>query len=203
MTLTDQFERYRLLKNTRPDLFEVRDADCYPLISGGAVLIDDDRLLVLDDRVKTPTGETSAYLRIVSPHNGVAGAAILPIDDGKVILLDNPRHAIGRRVLEIPRGFGDAGETPEECARRELLEELGVEATHLFPLGILYPDTGLSAATVHLFAAHGPFLNCKTEPGVSAIAMSTLDAQSAIGTGSISDAFTIACFFRAKLNSLV
>lgn len=45
--------------------------------------------------------------------------------DGKMVMIDQYRHAIGETHFEIVAGVVDPGETPLEAAKRELLEETG------------------------------------------------------------------------------
>ncbi|MDB5446573.1 MAG: pyrophosphohydrolase including oxidative damage repair enzyme, partial [Phenylobacterium sp.] len=46
-------------------------------------------------------------------------------------------------------------EAPEDCARREAMEEAGVRLRGLEPLGAAYPCPGVSTERVHLFL--GPY----------------------------------------------
>ncbi|MFE5915569.1 NUDIX hydrolase [Streptomyces sp. NPDC056468] len=73
-------------------------------------------------------------------------------DHGQVAILtaDFPQH--GGDYLFVPGGKAEPGETPEECAHRELLEEAGITAKSWRHLGS-YAMTLSSTARVHLFEA--------------------------------------------------
>lgn len=67
-----------------------------------------------------------------------------------ILTADFPRH--GGEYVFLPGGRQEPGETPEECARRELREEAGVTAESWRPLGS-YAITLDSPARIHLFLA--------------------------------------------------
>jgi ADP-ribose pyrophosphatase len=63
-------------------------------------------------------------------------------DDDRLVLVRQWRPALEAFSLELPSGHLDPGEQPEDAARRELIEETGLEPHLLRPLGALFPDTG-------------------------------------------------------------
>ena len=69
-------------------------------------------------------------------------AVVAVTDDQEVLIVRQYRPAVERYTLELPSGLVDAGETPAEAARRELLEETGYEADVVENLGPMLPDTG-------------------------------------------------------------
>ncbi len=85
-------------------------------------------------------------------HPGAA--AMVAIDDtSRVCLVRQYRHGVEDFLWEIPAGKLDAGEAPEVCAVRELVEEAGVTAGRLTPLGLYYPAPGLFSELIYLFLA--------------------------------------------------
>jgi ADP-ribose pyrophosphatase len=70
-------------------------------------------------------------------------ASILAVaEDEHVLCVRQYRPAVERYTLELPSGLVDPGESPEESARRELLEETGYQAATFEVLGAMLPDTG-------------------------------------------------------------
>lgn len=62
--------------------------------------------------------------------------------EGRALLVRQYRPIVDRVTLELPSGHVDGGESPEDAARRELLEETGYAAGELQLLGRLVPDVG-------------------------------------------------------------
>lgn len=102
------------------------------------------------DRVREPQGKT--VQREIVRHGGAAVLmALLP--DGKVVLVRQYRHAVQDFLWEVPAGGIDPGETPEETARRELVEEAGLYPHKLEKLTEFFPAPGFSTECMHLFLA--------------------------------------------------
>jgi len=76
---------------------------------------------------------------------------------GKIALVKQLR-AVGPAITtEFPGGLLEIGESPEECIRREIREEVGLEIGHLDFLGEMVPDTGRLENRLHAFYAR----NCE------------------------------------------
>jgi 8-oxo-dGTP pyrophosphatase MutT (NUDIX family) len=86
-------------------------------------------------------------------HPGAVG--ILAIDDAQVWLTRQPREVAGMTdSLEVPAGKLDVpGEPPLACARRELVEEVGMRAQEWSELFAFYSSPGFSDERVWLFLA--------------------------------------------------
>jgi ADP-ribose pyrophosphatase len=86
-------------------------------------------------------------------HSGAA--AVLAMNDREeVLLIQQYRHAIRSRNWEIPAGLLDVpGETPRDCAARELLEEADLQATVWDPLVTLHTSPGGSDEVVYIYLA--------------------------------------------------
>lgn len=113
----------------------------------------DGRVLSLDvDEVEEPGGVRAA--REVVRHRGSVATLAVSADD-RVILVRQYRYAVDEALWELPAGRLDAGETPEQGARRELLEEVGLEAETVEPLTVFYTTPGFCDEAMHVFRAAG------------------------------------------------
>jgi ADP-ribose pyrophosphatase len=104
------------------------------------------------DLVRLPNSQTSTREYIVHP----GAAVILPVfDNGDVLLERQHRYPLRRDFIEVPAGKLDPGEVPETCARRELVEETGYQATELRFLFKFYPAIGYSNEIMYFYLAQG------------------------------------------------
>ncbi|HEY1581242.1 MAG TPA: NUDIX hydrolase [Terracidiphilus sp.] len=83
-------------------------------------------------------------------------AIIIPIQDGRVWLVEQFRYTIQERALELPQGGWEMEVSdPEELARGELKEETGLHAAEMIYLGFLWIAYGYSNQKQHVFLATG------------------------------------------------
>ena len=105
------------------------------------------------DSITAPDGET--LNRAVLHHKGAVGVLVLDEDD-RVLVLDQYRHPVGKRLIELPAGILDiAHEPPVDAARRELREEADLEASDWQPLLTMYATPGCSTEHWQVFLAEG------------------------------------------------
>jgi ADP-ribose pyrophosphatase len=140
-------------------------------------------------------GDGTPLTRTFLRHPGAA--AIVPIDGEDVVLVRQFRPALGAELLEIPAGTLDRpGESPSECAARELQEEVGARATRLDHLVSYTVAPGVSDERLHLYLATGLTFGARAADGIEEQAMTVErlplgDAVAACGDGRIQDAKTI------------
>ncbi|MDK1398173.1 NUDIX hydrolase [Pseudomonas protegens] len=86
---------------------------------------------------------------IIKEAQAVNGVVVVPtLADGRLMLVNLRRRAIGGQSIEFPRGAIDAGESACDAAARELLEETGWQASEVRQLGLLHSNTSLIASAV-------------------------------------------------------
>ena len=106
------------------------------------------------------TAKVRGRWEYVGRSRGIRAAAIIAIDDGHVLLVDQYRIPLGKRSLEIPAGLigddeGKEGEAPEVAAMRELEEETGYTAERMENLGEFHSSPGMVSEAFTLLKAHG------------------------------------------------
>jgi ADP-ribose pyrophosphatase len=104
------------------------------------------------DRVKLPHGPTATVDVIRHPPSAV----IMPVPEpGHVILVRQYRHAVRQWLWEAPAGSVDPGESPEQAARRECHEEIGLVPETVVRLGAMFPTPGYCDEEMVFFRVSG------------------------------------------------
>jgi nudix-type nucleoside diphosphatase (YffH/AdpP family) len=148
-------------------------------------------------------GTAQRLVREIEHHGD--SAAVLPFDRrrGTVLLCRQFRlaaHVNGHagRLIEVCAGMLDQGETPEDAARREAREELGVVLSRLEPVASAFVSPGASTERATLFLAEYSEGDRVAAGGgvddgedIEVMEMSAGDAASAIADGTIVDLTTI------------
>ena len=123
-----------------------------------SVRVYNGRILNLDlDRVRFPDGSVGELEMIRHP----GASAVVPFasdpagEDPQLLLIRQYRYAAEAFIYEIPAGRLDPGETPLDCAIRELREETGCTAERVEPLITIYTTPGFTDEKIHLFMASG------------------------------------------------
>ena len=96
----------------------------------------------------------SATFDLVYHLPAVAIVAYLREQDS-ILMVRQPRFAVGKRLWEIPAGLVDRGERPALAARRELEEETGYKAGRMIKLKTIFSSPGFTDETTHLYMATG------------------------------------------------
>jgi ADP-ribose pyrophosphatase len=109
------------------------------------------------DTVQFPDGSTGVLEMVRHP----GACAIVPFlddpadRDPRVLLIRQFRHAADDFIWEVPAGTLGAGETPDDCARRELTEETGCTAATIRRLTTVFTTPGFTDEKIHLYLATG------------------------------------------------
>ena len=149
------------------------------------------------DTVRLPGGRTA--VREVVEHG--AAVVVVPVDaEGNVVLVRQFRYPVGETLLEALAGMVEDSETPEECAQRELREEIGCAAGDLQPLGEFWTGPGFCTELMHAFLAKGlaaSSLPADEDEQIQVERLPVSRVPELIRSGGIRDAKTIASLLMA------
>jgi len=154
------------------------------------------RLWVEKDTVALPDGREKEAV-IVHPGDAVV---ILPVEGNECLLIKQWRYPIKEYIFEAPAGTMEDGEDPVITARRELIEETGMDAGTLISRGYLYTTPGFTDERLWLFEARN--LTPSNEYGmdddeiIQPCRFSMNRVKEMIISGEIVDAKTICIFYR-------
>jgi ADP-ribose pyrophosphatase len=150
--------------------------------------------------VRLPHGR-EADLELVR-HEG--SIVLIPIAaDGRVLLVRQYRHAVGRFLWELPAGSLETNEDVAAAAARECQEELGLIADHLERLHTFFPTPGFCTEAMTYFKATGlrtpgagdPVAHQDEDESIEVGSFSTAEVRQMIDAGEIADLKTVAAVF--------
>lgn len=149
---------------------------------------------ILNVDVELPNGKN--YSRDIVRHPG-ATAIIAFLDDENIILIEQFRLPLNKKILEIPAGKIDKNEDIKECAKRELQEETGYIAGNLEYLGCIATAPGFCDEIIYLYKATNLTLGSKHEDDdefTNVKIMNINKVKEMIKKGEIIDGKTISIF---------
>ena len=120
-----------------------------------------------------------------------AAVAVVAYSETEVFLVKQAREAIGRDdLLELPAGLMDVeGESPLATAKRELEEEIGVEAADWVEGPSFFSSSGMTDEITHVFLATGLRQTSDIEEGIELVTWPLSDLDGLIDA--VSDAKTL------------
>jgi ADP-ribose pyrophosphatase len=148
---------------------------------------------IFDVSTYTIRENDQTYKREVVHHPG--GASVVAVfDDATIALVCQYRHPTVRYLLELPAGRLEPPERPEECAARELEEEIGVRAGQLEKLAEFFTTPGFCEEKLWVYLATDLIETAQQLEGDEQLEIVRVTFQRAfemISDGEIEDAKTI------------
>lgn len=141
---------------------------------------------------------------IIEPNNWVNIIALTEKEE--VILVKQYRYGTQNITLEIPGGMVDEGESAEQAAKRELLEETGYESNDWQLLGISDPNPAIQNNKCYIFLAknskftHTPNLDHTEEIEITVVPLNNISTL--IQRGAITHSLVITAFYYYHLLTL-
>ena len=134
-----------------------------------------------------------SYTRELVSHEG--SAVVLPVhSDGRITLVRQYRLPARDFLFEVPAGTVDEGESPEECAFREIEEETGYAAAKIEKISEFFVSPGFLNEKMHLFFGFEltkTAQNLDDDEVLNVLTMAQKDAFELLDDGKIIDAKTI------------
>lgn len=155
------------------------------------------RFLVFEDNIIRPDGSPGKYIHLKQKP----GVVVVPFDGKKIYLVNQYRYPLHRRCWELPAGGAESNNYLLE-AKKELLEETGINAKKWKYLGQYAPSSGTSNRLGKIFLAEKlKFGHARLEPGerdmyMKAFTLKQVDRM--IKRNIIVDGWTIVSLYKFK-----
>ena len=169
------------------------------------IFYEDPYIILLRDAVIFPDGKPGLYHRVIARHDEPTGVAVLGRYDGNIVLVRHFRHPSRAWHLEIPRGAVGADEDPFDVAHLEISEEIGGTIRSIERLGLLRGASALMRHSVVLVYAELESVGTPAlGEGIAEILLvSPTEFERMIAESAITDAFTVAAAYHARLRGLL
>jgi ADP-ribose pyrophosphatase len=149
-------------------------------------------------QLELPNRKNHPYQLVNHPDS----ITILPVDEqGHIHWVSQYRVGADKELLELPAGVMEQGETPLECAQREVQEEIGMAAGELVLLGSFYLAPGYCNEINHAFLARRLTSSPMAQDEDEFIHLQTLSVEESLQmaqSGKIQDAKSLATLLLAR-----
>ena len=164
--------------------------DSERVFEGRIVSVRKDNVVLADGRPAS---------REVVEHN--PSVVIVPIDsEGNAVMVRQYRYPAEQSLLEAPAGVIEEGENPDECAMRELQEEIGFTCRNLRALGGFWMSPGYCTEFMYAYIAKDlvpSSLDADDDEDIEVERVPMSRVSKLIRLGEIQDAKTIAALLMA------
>lgn len=180
------------------------DQNAHPLGARGPwevtesnVKYQDPWIRVVRDEVRRPDGKQGSYC----VAHLKAGVCVIAVDQQQNVYLTQEFHyGVDRVTIEAVSGGRDGDEAPLATAKRELAEELGIEAATWYDLGCTDPFTANVVSPTQLYLAMDLKLGDSRPEGTEQIELVKLpwaEVKKMVFDGIISHSPSGLCFLKA------
>lgn len=152
------------------------------------------RVFAVDvEQVPAPDGSGRTHEMATIRH--APCVVLIPVlDDGRVVLIRQYRHSVGRVLWEFPAGNIERGESPDAAALRECEEETALAPSRVERLAAMFPAPGYCDEEMIFFRVtglHVPAADSSLKPDddedITVHPMSVAEARAMLARGDIVD----------------
>jgi 8-oxo-dGTP pyrophosphatase MutT (NUDIX family) len=115
------------------------------------LLLSERWLQIREDRVRLSNGHQIDRFHVI--HGPDWASALCVTEASEVVLVRQYRHGVARASLELPAGVIEPNESPEEAARRELVEETGYESDDWLRIQTVSTEPARHTTQAHFYCA--------------------------------------------------
>ena len=172
--------------------------------SRAGLFYEDPWIYVTRDVVRFPSKDLGTYHHVIM-KGGSDGVVILPMFEGKVVLIRHFRNGLRNWAVEVPRGAPTKDMSSDDNARLEIIEEIQGRISRLEYLGPMHNNNGLVSETMQVyFAELSEIGDPNLSEGIDAVIQRTpVEFESMIAQGQITDCHTIVAYSLARLRQLL